>query len=106
LGPAMGPTVGGLLIEHFNWRYVFYVPIPFSVAALMLGSQVMPEREESGARANFDWTGFALLSVALACLLNGLSNGQREGWSSSYILTLLGLALVAGAAFVKWELRI
>jgi DHA2 family multidrug resistance protein len=105
LGPAMGPTVGGLLIEHFNWRFVFYVPIPFSVAALMLGSQLMPEREETGERATFDWTGFALLSVAIACLLNGLSNGQREGWTSGYILTLLGLALGVGAAFVRWELR-
>ena len=88
LGPAMGPTVGGLLIEHFNWRYVFYVPIPFSLAALLLGSQLLPEREESGVRANFDWTGFVLLSVALACLMSGLSSGQREGWTSGSILTL------------------
>ena len=106
LGPAMGPTVGGLLTEHFNWRYVFYVPIPFSLAALLLGSQLLPEREETGVRANFDWTGFVLLSVALACLMSGLSSGQREGWSSGYILTLLGLALSVGTAFVKWELRI
>ena len=88
LGPAMGPTVGGLLIEHFNWRYVFYVPIPFSLAALLLGSQLMPEREESGVRANFDWTGFVLLAAALACLMSGLSSGQREGWTSGSILTL------------------
>ena len=106
LGPAMGPTVAGLLIEHFNWRYVFYIPIPFSAAAIMLGSLLMPEREETGARANFDWTGFVLLSVALTCLLNGLSNGQREGWDSGYILSLLGAALGVGAAFVKWELRV
>jgi EmrB/QacA subfamily drug resistance transporter len=106
LGPAMGPTVAGLLIEHFNWRYVFYIPIPFSAAAIMLGSLLMPEREEEGVRANFDWTGFVLLSVALTSLLNGLSNGQREGWDSGYVLSLLGAALGVGAAFVKWELRV
>ena len=106
LGPAMGPTVGGLLIEYFNWRYVFYIPIPFSMAAILLGSQLMPEREEAGVRANFDWTGFILLSIAIGCLMTGLSNGQREGWRSGYILTLLGLALSVSGAFVAWELRI
>jgi EmrB/QacA subfamily drug resistance transporter len=106
LGPAMGPTVAGLLIEHFTWRSVFYIPIPSSVAAIMLGSLLMPEREEVGPRADFDWTGFVLLAAALGCLLTGLANGQREGWSSGYILTLLGIALGAGSAFVKWELRV
>ena len=106
LGPAMGPTIAGLLMEHFNWRYVFYIPVPTSIAAIMLGSVLMPQREETGARANFDWTGFVLLSVSLACLLSGLSNGQREGWSSGFILTLLGMALAFGVAFVKWELHV
>ncbi|MBI4189175.1 MAG: DHA2 family efflux MFS transporter permease subunit [Betaproteobacteria bacterium] len=105
LGPALGPTLGGVLIDHFNWRYVFYIGVPFSVVATLLGSLFMPEREESEAPAGFDWTGFFLLSVALACLLTGLSNGQREGWYSGYILILLGLAIVAGAAFVAWELH-
>ena len=106
LGPAMGPTVAGFLIEHFSWRSVFYIPIPTSVAAIMLGSLLMPEREEATARANFDWTGFALLSTAIFCLLTGLSSGQREGWASGYVLTLLGLAFGVGAAFVRWELRV
>ena len=106
LGPAMGPTVAGFLIEHFSWRSVFYIPIPTSIAAIMLGSLLMPEREATEARANFDWTGFMLLSAAIGCLLTGLSSGQREGWSSGYVLTLLGSALSAGAAFVYWELRV
>jgi EmrB/QacA subfamily drug resistance transporter len=104
LGPALGPTMGGILIEHFNWRYVFYLGVPFSVVAILLGSLFMPEREESDARASFDWTGFLLLSASLACLLIGLSNGQREGWYSDYILTLLGLAAVGTLAFLAWEL--
>jgi EmrB/QacA subfamily drug resistance transporter len=106
LGPAIGPAIAGVLIEHFNWRYIFYIPIPLSVAGIMLGTLVLPEREESAVRASFDWTGFVLLSGALSCLLTGLSNGQREGWSSGFVLTLLGCALGVGAAFVKWELRV
>jgi len=105
LGPALGPTLGGIMIEHFNWRYVFFLGIPFSAVAILLGSLFMPEREESDARASFDWTGFMLLTASLACLLIGLSNGQREGWYSDYIVTLLGFAAAGAAAFVAWELH-
>ena len=106
LGPALGPTMGGILIEHFNWRYVFFLAAPFSAAGMLLGSVFMPEREESDARASFDWTGFLLLSTSLGCLLISLSNGQREGWYSGYILMLLGLAAAAAVAFVAWELHV
>jgi DHA2 family multidrug resistance protein len=105
LGPALGPTLGGILIEHFNWRYIFYVAVPFSAAGMLLGSMFMPEREESDVRARFDWAGFLLLSMSLACLLTCLSNGQREGWYSGYILILLALAGAAAVAFFSWELH-
>lgn len=104
LGPALGPTFGGILIDHFNWRYIFYVAVPFSAVAILLGSLFMPEREEGGTRSDFDWTGFTLMSVFLACLLTALSNGQREGWYSNYILTLFGVAALSGGAFLAWEL--
>ena len=67
---------------------------------MLLGSIFMPEREETEVRTRFDWTGFVLLSVAIACLLTGLSNGQREGWNSDYILTLFAIA-VAGRHRVR-----
>jgi DHA2 family multidrug resistance protein len=105
LGPALGPTLGGVMIEHFNWRYIFYVAVPVASLAVLLGSIFMPEREEASVRAPFDWPGFALLATALACLLTALSNGQREGWNSDFILTLLTLSAVSGAAFIVWELH-
>ena len=106
LGPALGPTVGGVLIEHFNWRYVFFIAVPFSVAGMLLGSVFMPEREETDVRANFDWIGFLLMSTAFASMLIGLSNGQREGWYSDPILILWGLAITAAVAFFAWELHV
>jgi len=106
LGPALGPTLGGILIDQFNWRYVFYVAVPLSTAAILLGSVFMPEREETGERANFDWTGMVLLSVAIAGLLTGLSNGQRDGWDSNTVLSLVGTGAAAGLAFLVRELTV
>ena len=105
LGPALGPTLGGVLIDHFSWRYVFYIAVPLSAAAMLLGSLFMPQRSEAGARAGFDWAGFFLLCTSISCLLTALSNGQRAGWSSSFVLGLLAVAVLAGAAFIAWELR-
>ena len=105
-GPAVGPTVGGLLIEHFDWRSIFYMGLPFSIIGILFGSLLMPEREETARRADFDWLGFALLCTTMSCLLTGLSNGQREGWGSDFILGSLAVAAGAGIAFLVWELRV
>jgi MFS transporter, DHA2 family, multidrug resistance protein len=106
LGPAVGPTIGGVLIEHFNWRWVFYMGLPFSVVGILFGSLLMPQREETSRRTQFDWVGFALLCITMSSLLTGLSNGQREGWSSDFIVGMLALATVAGIAFLAWELTV
>ena len=105
-GPAVGPTVGGLLIEHFDWRSIFYMGLPFSIIGILFGSLLMPEREETARRADFDWLGFALLCTTMSCLLTGLANGQREGWGSDFILGSLTVAAGAGIAFLVWELRV
>lgn len=104
VGPALGPTLGGIMIEYFNWRYIFYVAVPIASLGVLLGGLFMPEREDS-SEMRFDWTGLALLAVALACLLTGLSNGQREGWHSDYILTLFAIAAIGAAGFILWELH-
>jgi EmrB/QacA subfamily drug resistance transporter len=104
LGPALGPSLGGVMIEHFNWRAIFYVAVPVASLAVLLGGIFMPEREDSNARTRFDWAGFVLLGTALACVLTALSNGQREGWNSDFILSLLAISFVALTVFIVWEL--
>jgi EmrB/QacA subfamily drug resistance transporter len=93
------------MIDAFNWRYIFYVAVPVSAVGILMGSLFLPQRESEGAPVRFDLPGFVLLVSALSCLLTALSNGQREGWESNYIVTLLAIAIFSTAGFVVWQLR-
>ena len=101
--PAIGPTLGGVMIDLFSWRAIFYVPLPFCLAAFLLGSIFMPSRTLPSHLPRFDGLGFALLCTALFCLLSGIADGQREGWSSDRIVGVLSLGIAATAGFVLWE---
>ena len=105
LAPALGPTVGGYLIDHYSWRYVFFMVVPFSLVSVPLALMFMPEREEPGPWPRFDWTGVALLSVFLVTFLTALTNGQKEDWDSDYIVGLLGVAFYSFVLFLWWETR-
>lgn len=106
LGPAIGPTLGGVLIDLFNWRFIFFAPMAISMLAIIIGGLFLPGREGNNKRARFDWTGFVLLSIAIATLLTGFSNGQREGWNSDYVLLLFGIAVSTGCCFIVWSLKV
>ncbi len=104
LAPALGPTLGGILIDNFSWRYVFFMALPFCAIGLFMAMIFMPGRSASGPSRRFDWIGFGLMTVFLVTLLDGLSHGQRYGWMSHTILSDLTVALVAGIVFIAWEL--
>ena len=105
LAPAIGPTLGGVMVDNFSWRYVFFMAVPFCVVGLFLATLFMPGRAASGPPRRFDWIGFGLMTVFLVTLLNGLSNGQRDGWMSDTILSHFAIAFVTGMGFLTWELR-
>jgi len=90
LAPALGPAFGGLMVDGFGWRSVFFLAIPFAMIGLILGLIVMPGPAREGTKRRFDAPGFILLIIALFALLTGLSSGQREGWQSD------GACLAAG----------
>jgi len=105
LAPALGPWIGGVLMDAFDWRFVFYLSLPFAGLAILLSNLFLPSREESGPIPGFDFVGVAILSVFLAVLLSTLTNAQRLGWESNTIL--LGFAISAASAigFIVWELN-
>lgn len=104
LAPALGPTLGGVLVDAYNWRAVFFAAIPVSTLGMLLASLFMPQREHEGPRPGFDWTGFLLLCLFVGYLLTSLSNGQREGWHSASVSIGFAVAAVSFMAFVAWEL--
>jgi MFS transporter, DHA2 family, multidrug resistance protein len=103
--PAIGPTLGGLMIEYFSWRYVFFISLPFCLIAAVMGLMFMPTRAIPRRIPPFDWLGFALLCTGLFGLMTGIADGQREGWASDVIVLRLVIGAVAGVAFVLWELH-
>jgi len=104
--PAIGPTLGGMMIELFSWRYVFFISLPFCLVSMVMGSLFMPSRPLPKEWPSFDWTGFALLCTGLFGIMSGIAMGQREGWNSDEVVLRLSIGGGAALAFILWELRV
>ena len=101
-GPAIGPTLGGYLTEYLSWRFIFYINLPLGIIALACTWLIVrPSPRE--AQSPFDPLGFVALTAFLVALLLALSDGQREGWDSTYILTLFAIFAVGFVAFLLIE---
>ena len=104
-GPAIGPTLGGYLTEHFSWHLIFYINVPIGLLGIFLALIILPAGKIKKGMT-FDFWGFLTMAIGLGCLLTALSNGQLESWTSSYILTLFTVATFGLAAFFWIESRV
>ncbi len=95
LGPIIGPALGGWLTEDYNWRWVFYINVPFGILALLGILSFLPEAPT--AKSRFDFFGFTSLSLAIAALQIMLDRGQLMDWFSSTEIRIE--ATVAAVAF-------
>jgi MFS transporter, DHA2 family, multidrug resistance protein len=82
LGPIMGPTLGGWLTDSFNWRWVFFVNLPFGILTTL---GIMFVMDETRARRDiaFDWFGFLSLSLGIGAMQMLLDRGESQGWLES-----------------------
>lgn len=101
-GSAMGPIAGGYLIEHFDWRSVFFSVGPVCALSIVLAIAVIPASQRNPA-AKIDYLGAALLITSVSSLLVALNQGQKEGWDSLYIVLLFYLAFAAFVLFIAVE---
>ena len=114
LGPAIGPTLGGYIVDNYAWPWIFYINIPVGILGLFMVATFVQEdeeiRQQNAAQAekerhNMDWAGIALLSMGLACLQYFLEEGARNDWFEDTVITLcLAVSVVSLVLFVIREL--
>ena len=104
MGPAIGPTIGGYLTGHFGWRSIFLVNLPIGVIVVFVSIiMLVHEIPHESMRKPFDFWGFSILTIFLVSLLLGLSKGESEGWTSSYIITCTVISALGLLCFLLVE---
>ncbi|OIV36261.1 MFS transporter [Mangrovactinospora gilvigrisea] len=105
IAPASGPIVGGLLVDHASWRWVFLVNLPIGLLVLLFGVLFLKDTAPRGA-TRFDGAGFVMAALGFAGLMYGVSEGSVRGWASPQILGLGlgGLALIG--VLIAHQLRV
>lgn len=105
LAPALGPIVGGFLVDYVSWRWIFYINLPIGMMALLIGFISLREHKEEVGKS-FDLLGFLLSAPGFSMLVYALSQGSALGWSSPFVLGVgLGGLMLIGI-FVYVELKI
>jgi len=103
LGPAIGPTLGGYLVDSWSWRMCFYVNVPVVILAIFMGLSWIEDTAKS--LVSFDYKGFLLAAIGFSSLLYGLSYAPSWGWGDARIVGLLTLGIVSIAVWIILELR-
>ena len=109
LAPALGPSVGGVLVDLFGWRSIFFMVVPLCLASLWMAYKYVPVTAPGGVAANrngasLDWRGLVLGAIGTLCLLNGMVN--LHGGHGLQAAVLLGSAAVLVLVFVWWQRRL
>lgn len=108
LAPALGPSIGGLLVDWFGWRSIFFMVVPFCLVSLWLARRLIPTTSPGGGAANpqgaaLDWRGLLLASAGTLCLLNGLV--ALQGGTALAATLLLGSAAALLLLFIVLQRR-
>ena len=100
---ALGPSLGGLLIEYGSWHWVFFINVPIGVGAFIFGWFVLPKVKEALSESRVDYVGVAISAVGLFCLVFALIQANAWGWTSWRVLALFAVAAASYPLFMWWE---
>ena len=100
---ALGPVIGGFLLQHFSWGAVFFVNVPVIIVALVAGWFLLPSSKDTDA-PRLDLFGAALSIVGLVAVLWAIIEAPAKGWGDSTVVAYLGIGVVVLIGFVVWEL--
>ncbi|MDB5198354.1 MAG: family efflux transporter permease subunit [Chitinophagaceae bacterium] len=105
IGPTLGPPLGGYIVDHFSWPYIFYINIPIGVIATLLTLQFVrsPKFGAKKLLKEVDFLGIAFLAIAVGSLQYVLEKGHEEDWFNSSTIIFLSVTAVLGLYFFIWR---
>jgi DHA2 family multidrug resistance protein len=109
VAPILGPTLGGWITDNYSWRWIFYINVPFGIAAVFLQQWLVedPPYIKRNEKADIDFIGFGLLAVWLATLQITLDKGQEEDWfQSNWICWLATISILSFIGFIVREFKV
>lgn len=106
LAAASGPSIGGIITQFFNWRYIFFINIPIGCICIVLTMKFIKESYDPTASKSIDFGGIITISIAMFCLTFALMKANEKGWTSSFILSFFVVSVIALILFVIIELKV
>jgi DHA2 family multidrug resistance protein len=105
IGPTLGPPLGGYIVDHFSWPYIFYINIPIGIIATLLTLQFVrsPKFMEKTSRSNIDFLGIILLAISVGSLQYVLEKGHDDDWFNSSLIIWLTVLCIFGFFFFLWR---
>ncbi len=112
IGPAIGPTLGGWIVDNWSWPWIFYINLPVGIVGLLAVTRFVHEPEDIRTanraqaevmRRNLDWQGIVYMSVGLASLQYVLQEGNRLDWFDSRLVMVASILSVAGLGLFVWQ---
>ncbi|MEY4068875.1 MAG: hypothetical protein RLZZ332_1211 [Actinomycetota bacterium] len=100
LAAALGPSIGGILVDTLGWRSLFFLNIPFTLVTVIIGQRLLKESRDPNAQRKVDYTSAALGFSGVALVVLGISQSEVWGWRDSGTLGAIALGLVLCTAFI------